>query len=505
MEGDRRTTQNSTSMPQNWKRRIDGGHSHSNVPVLFRLKNLQRVSSNEADNASPPTKFEVAPARPSAEIREPKRAENSVPTSHALRSDGAHKNAPTPIQTSTKPATELKPDPVTTPGKHGVSNGVIFLIALVAIAFSIGRKTGSNGSPKSEPLSTIAANQSATASPSVVGSEISTTATQVSSSLSPEPLVVPTLPTLADDSKPVSTESSTDSATDNTPEFSTSKSENGLLTLDTELSSSRKDEALGSDSGALSVPLTLASEASDPKTANTTDLTATSHSLATDNAAVTHAKPSATSATTSTSEPSSSTLQEPTLLSTNTPNTDLENMFQIRANYQNSLVAQSQAVALAKTRQSPPDAGQQQNVPGYQPAYAIQNNPASNQVPVLSQPYGQPANVPAQPVGYGGQSRLPIQAPTYGSPSIPNATGITNPYATPTATMPSYVQSQNQTAPQGQATGSSPYAQPLNQPYVPVFKPTDAPAMNTGGFAVPPTSTPYVPIGSQFSLEGYPH
>ena len=503
-ESDRRTSQNSTSKSQNWNRRIDAGHSHGNVPVLFRLKNLQRVSANEAENGSPPTKFDTDFALQPAEIREPKRAENSVPGPHTLRSDAARKQVAAPIASASKPTTDAKADPVTAPGKHGVSNGVIFLIAIVAIAFSVGRKIGSSGPASPASSTTITANQSAPVSSPAVGSETPAAISQASSALMPEPLVVPTLPQLANDSTSASNKSSDESSTDNAPKFSTFKSENGLLTLDMDLSSSKKGESVKSEDDSMSVPLTLASDSVDPKTS---EETSTAKSLGTDSATATNPKPSATSAIKPSSEPTSSAAPDSFLLSTNTPHTDLENMFQIRANYQNGIIAQSEAAALAKTRQSPPDAGfQQNNVAGYQPVYGTQNTPAFNQVPVYNQPGMPTGTVPAQPVGYGGQSRSPIQTPTYGNPSIPNAAGMaTKPYVGPTATMPSYPQSQNQLVPQGQTTGNSPYAQPMNQPYVPLFKPADAPPMNPGGFAVPPASTPYVPIGNQFNPEGYPN
>jgi hypothetical protein len=319
--------------------------------------------------------------------------------------------------------------------------------------------------------------------------------------LTPEPLVVPTLPTLASDKNSGSTEASDAPKADDAPKFSTSKSENGLLTLDMGQSLKAKDESAKSDEDSMTVPLTLGDERLDSKAS---DKPLAAGSLETEGA-------TAASSAKASSEPNASAQPNSPLLSTNTPNTDLESMFQIRANYQNGMASQSQTAALSKMRQTPPNpglqpnvAGLQPNVAGYQPAYGSQNNPSFNQAPLYNQPNGQTGTIPSQPVGYGGQSRSPIQTPTYGNPSMPNAAMIATPqYVAPVATMPNYAQSQSQTAPSGPANGNAPYAQPANQPYIPLFKPADAPPMNTNGFAVPPTTTPYVPIGSQFTPEGY--
>jgi hypothetical protein len=168
-------------------------------------------------------------------------------------------------------------------------------------------------------------------------------------------------------------------------------------------------------------------------------------------------------------------------------------MFQIRANYQ------SQAAAMAKMRQAPPTVSPQNNVAGYQPNYQMQNNFA----PSVNQPNIQAGAVPAQPVGYGGQER---PAPTtYQNFSMPNATPSNSTMnGGPVATMPGYTQPPYPTGAQYQPAGNATYAQPVNQPYVPIYKqPNPTPTNTTGGFAVPPQPTPYVPIGSQFNPEGY--
>ncbi len=60
-EGDRNQQLGTGSPKQNWRSRIDPRHSQNNVPVLFRLKNLQRVAADSSDEPNLP----VMPSNPS--------------------------------------------------------------------------------------------------------------------------------------------------------------------------------------------------------------------------------------------------------------------------------------------------------------------------------------------------------------------------------------------------------------------------------------------------------
>jgi hypothetical protein len=485
MEGDRRTIQNPTSKPESGNRRIDARHSHGNVPILFRLKNLQRVNASGLENGAPPTKFDNETARQSSGSLEPKRTENSVPVSHANRSDAKMKTDGASVASASSPAAAAKTDPVTSPGKHGVSNGVIFLVALVAIAFSIGKKMGSSHATRPASSNSVATAPTTTAASTVASVESTTAKEETPSIATPEPLVVPTLPTLAKEETPDSTESSTA----DTPNFTSTKTEEGLLTLDMGSPSTEKDDTQQSNDESFSVPLTLAS---DVKAENTWDKNSSAIGLETNS---TDGTSDQTSTTTTMSVPTTAgnaNAPVSTVLTTTTPNTDLESMFQIRANYQ------SQAAAMAKMRQAPPTVSPQNNVAGYQPTYQSSNN----LVPSSNQPNPQTGTVPALPVGYGGQERL--APPTNQNFSMSNATPSNSTmYSGPVAPMPGYSQYQPQ-YPTGTQSQPAAYAQSTNQPYAPSFKQPDPnPTNTTGGFTVPPRPAPYVPIGNQFNPEGY--
>lgn len=486
MEGDRRTAQNPTPKPQGGNRRIDARHSHGNVPVLFRLKNLQRVNAADLENGANSTKFDVDTSPRSTGSREPKRAENPVAAPHANRTDMKSKAEGASVASTTNAA--AKPDPVTTPGKHGVSNGVILLVALVAIAFSVGKKMGSSNAarPDSSNSVSVATIPSTTAVTTIDSVETTKINAETPAPSTPEPLVVPTLPTLAKEESPDSAESSSDTK----PKLASTKTEEGLLTLEMGVPSKEKDDSPKANDETLSAPLTLVSEANASSASETKSSASSIEAASTDKLSE---KEPVTATTNAQVESSNAASPSSTVLTTKTPHTDLESMFQIRANYQ------SQAAALAKMRQSPPTTVPQTNVAGYQPTYQTPNSVA----PSVNQINAQPGSIAAQPVGYGAQERW--APPATQNFSMPTATTANPPsYVGPVATLPSYAQPQFPTGAQSQPTGNATFAQPANQPYVPVYQSPNPSQPNTvGGFTAPPPPAPYVPIGSQFNPEGY--
>ncbi len=487
MEGDRRTAQNPTPKSQGGYRRIDARHSHGNVPVLFRLKNLQKVNAADSANGANPTKFDADSSPRLSSSREPNRAENSVVAPHANRTDVRSKAEGASVASITNAT--AKPDPVTTPGKHGVSNGVILLVALVAIAFSIGKKMGGSNAARpasSSSSASVATVPSTTAATTIASAETTKSNAVTPPSSSPEPLVVPTLPALAKEEAPDSTESSSETK----PKIASTKTDEGLLTLEMGMSSKEKEDSPKANAETLSAPLTLVSEAN---ASNASEAKSSASSTETASTEKLSQKESVTAPTNVQAESSNAASPSPTVLTTKTPHTDLESMFQIRANYQ------SQAAALAKMRQSPPSTGPQTNVAGYQPTYQTPNSVA----PSINQMNAQLGSVPAQPVGYGGQERPASPAPQ--NFSMPTTTTANpTPYAGPVATLPSYAQPQYPTGAPSQSTGNATFAQPANQPYVPIYQSPNPSQPNTsGGYAAPAPPTPYVPIGNQFNPEGY--
>jgi hypothetical protein len=505
MEGDRETDQGTQLGKPSWRKRIDPRHSPSNVPVLFRLKNLQRAAVDDwmgtgqfADSGNMPA------SKPSQTVEAP-RGQSSVPTPHLKQANPPSTKVAGVSASPASPAGQSKPDPVATPGKHGVSNGFIFLIAAVGVAFVVGR----NWTPSKQPIAKASRNSSDvldSTSPSQPAiASVTSIATPSIESKSVEPLIVPELPELAghltEDKQSIADEISDEGSMaeiDN-------DDESAVVLLDPDQASNPDSQDNDAD---LKLPSTLT-------TIENPNVRATTNS-AVSKPATWASNPDSNKLTQSDAS-KSATESSSSPVATTTPERDIESMMRIRNAYiaQNSPSSQSQFDAIARAKQgiattstpdfSAPTSGYVASAPS---AYAF------------TQP-SYPNNLHAQPVGYG----TPPVGMNYSS-SMPSTTMPVG--TTPTAsqqpyqpigssmippeypqagqaTMPVYTPSNYAPAAASQPA-NSPYAQPTNQPYLPVYSQPTAPVAPapTGAFLLPTSApSPYVPIGQNFDPNAF--
>lgn len=507
-EGDRNQYNGTSSPKQNWRSRIDPRHSQSNVPVLFRLKNLQRVSADGSVEPNSPAMSSDYAGQ--SQVREVERSRKAAPAV-ATRSQAA------PVS-GTPSAAAAKPDPVTAPGKHGVSNGFILLIAAVAVIFAIGRNFTQSSPAVQTANSQVASTTVAANAPSAATSTATTPVAAVALPSPPtnakadEPLMIPELPKLAIDDAATKLDSSSESPKDTDKTTEAKRDDSGLVLLNPD--ESLKNESSDDSTDKLPLPSTLTTVENPnvPKTTDSPKEEADKKPLE----ASTADKPIG-----------------PSMATTATPDRDIEAMMQARSTFlaQNPANVQSQFDALVRARSTIPTTATPNFTPpqtnlAAQPSYGPQPNIAQTPSYAAPQPnyaVAPPtagANISAQPVGYG-QSVAPN---ANFSSSMPNAAAQNGaiPNGAMTAPMTSYPLPGTPTSPQSFApnpsssTNGPAYTQPTNQPYRPVFAdPASMPMPNgvsapaAGNFAVPPASptptapVPYVPIGNTFNPNGY--
>jgi hypothetical protein len=457
-------------------RRVDPAHGPSNVPVLFRLKNLQRseaAASPQSERAAHGTSAEPYVARPAV-------TSSSNSTSGTSLASTSHTEAPASSAGSNKPSSS---DPLKTPGKHGVSNGFILLAVLVAVAFAIGR----NSNKSQQVASTTPAPQASSAS-------IPSSTPSVNPSTAPiAPLAPPALPVVASDAavtSPKDDVATNEASLDLENSFKESAIESDSLAVPSMLVTAQKEstppdetltigndspESTSNDNLATSTDLSEASDVSS-FTIGTESIESSSKTTTPTLPTFGKSKSNATLVTTETSRENQTTVPATAskLVTTSIPEMDTAQLYEMRANFQ------SQMEALAKARQSQA----QQNV-----ASAVQSTtpqptaaqPTMNVAPPV-QGYGQPqpnyASVGQQPMTNSPNPPYTQYAPV--SPSAP-ATQYqpvaqqvpANPYAATArqVSYPSNVQPNQQTPAQAYqplfATPVYPvqgYSQPTMQP-----------------------------------------
>ena len=408
-------------------RRVDPAGGQSNVPVLFRLKNLQRGE---------PAAIAAEPTTATRDTNGDPRNTRSTASSNANQSSDANpirrenQSGSPPVANSSNASAVAKsaPDPVTAPGKHGVSNGFILLAVAILIAFAVGRS--------SNKTTQVAVNSNTTK-----GTETSSTPTPIAivTAAPIEPLAPPELPSVAKTESPAQESNAIDLVDSAAAEATAlaSKSDatdsESLTFGSTEKSSDARDEKLPAPSmlvvsrkeASQSEALILESDSSpsheshksllvDSPTVNSpaevsfsTDAAPTKASIV--NESLSFGQPEAKDTFVAKEKPSDNRSK---LVTTTAPEMDTAQLYDLRANYQ------SQMEAMARARQA--QVQQAIATPSSQPTMQY----ASSQ----SAPPAQTAqaNIAPPTQGYGANQYNPAYGVNQPNVNQPNAAYPTN-------------------------------------------------------------------------------
>jgi hypothetical protein len=511
MEGDRQRAGGSASRKE-WRNRIDPRHSPGDVPVLFRLKNLQRVEAavEVANSPSPVRATESAPIQTTTRLQR----QSTTPFK-----DAAPEPLPTRSPSPTKPLTASDSEKTSKPSKHGVSNGFILLAVLVGVAFVLGQSIGKPkpGTVTNQPLaqSNTTATEPSKSEPVAAAPAIKEEAVALAaptSTMPEEKLQIPTLPTLPDfDNKSSEDEdlalpptleiASKESATTDETDSKDGKQENEDAKTSLEIASSdvNSSDFSSPDFPSSEFAMSEADASGESFSGSAKQPESTSDSFATastvdGNAA--SSKPAPGPSVTSSDTP---------FRTTNTPATDFEQMYRLRSDYL------SQRAALAQTRPvATPTAPA--------PAAQVATNPTLQANPSFTSPVGPVPGTPtlnAQPVNYAPQQNV---APTMAPYPTSMPTANTNPSATYQPNLNYQVPSGPSMQPVAPTNVTNSFLQPANPnpqpslPYQPMFPsmtqnsmaPVGNPVPTPGNYSTAPaTPAPYQPIGSSFAPEGF--
>ncbi|MDZ4852833.1 MAG: hypothetical protein SGI77_26395 [Pirellulaceae bacterium] len=333
-------------------KRTDASHSRSNVPVLFRLKNLQRSNAGIDATENDAT---ISPAHENG-LATPALANSNVASNTSVRSDSPN----------SVPAPKTSTDPSTSQTKRSLPTGYILLLVAVIAAYSVGRTSNNaNQVGTNNPLAELTANTTETPStPSVVSIELIA------------PLAPPALPQMAmgdDADRLLNVEASPEFEFDSTEIATTSKKSTApqVIMFDS------FDSETEPQSNGLDVPTMLISSKPDRKAGTAKAKTANLgvESIDSNSAIVFGGSPSPDDSETLTFSSDNTFENSPTdnqelstdrsaanvsnnkqagVVSTSTPNLDTAQLLQIGAKYQEMRNNyQSQMEALARARQAP--------------------------------------------------------------------------------------------------------------------------------------------------------
>ena len=482
MDGNQNRRDGAPDASQNFRsattRRVDPSRGQPNVPVLFRLKNLQRTNPDEAvertpaqENSVPMTNDRPRGSRPNSNRESDLSNRPSRDTLQDLTAKSSGANAAAAPSTTQNAAA----DPAAAPGKHGISNGFILLVVGILIAFAMGR----NSNRSSE----VAVNPAKSSLPpsKAAAAEIMT------------PLAPPELPTLAiaelsqsieetltgslpsnENAKSSddlwmppnqqtivfnSSEKNTDAKSNTLPVPSILVASNSETSLDALLKSGNDDRSKNED---MSLP--ISSVESSQVSTSFKDAKHSSQSSDTDGAL---------------SSDANSFDPHPKVAETSVPNMDTAQLYQIFANYQ----SQREALARARQVQTEPPLTTPAANPSLQVVSAQTTYPGQPVQPNMATPnegYGvnQAYNAGQLNASYGGAPTSTMYAPTQSSNYVPIGAQL------------SYPPSFQSPAPQGYQPPQA-YQPPLG--YQPVFAPPHDPSQAAGMNSFPQSASPQNP------------